>query len=291
MLWPNVHVEESSLAQNVFALRKALGRLPRGGAVHRHRAAARLPLHRLGPEDDRGVGARAERDARSRRRRPQPRAGSATTDADVGPLTTLAGLVVAAAFFAGRRSAEKTEPIYQKLTFRRGIVRVGALRTRRRVGRLQRVVGRAAAAAPRRAARPPRGATARRSRGRPARGLVARRARDPAPAAHALGRHRFLRDPGPGADRRRRAQGGPRRRVRRRLGTGRREPGGGAADREPHPPARVPDRPRAPRDARRPAASTRPACRRTEGWWRSSRARRRPVRPSSWSTSRASRAA
>ena len=45
-VWPDTFVEESNLAYNVFALRKALGRHGGQRTVHRNRRQTRVPLHR-----------------------------------------------------------------------------------------------------------------------------------------------------------------------------------------------------------------------------------------------------
>jgi len=117
-LWPDVHVEESSLAQNVFALRKALGDSPDGArfieTVPRRGYRFIAPVRESrgsapGPPASNGPGA-------------APRRGRATIVA-WGLAAAVALAAMTGAYVAGRRSAEKPEPAYQKLTFRRGFVR------------------------------------------------------------------------------------------------------------------------------------------------------------------------
>ncbi len=109
LLWPDVHVEESSLAQNVFALRKALGDSPEGA-----RFVETVP--RRGYRFIAAVQEVAEDPPTAEPRQPV-RSRAAWT------LLGLAALAAGAAFVLGQRSAARAEPEYLKLTFRRGLVR------------------------------------------------------------------------------------------------------------------------------------------------------------------------
>jgi eukaryotic-like serine/threonine-protein kinase len=114
-LWPDAHVEESSLAQNVFAVRKALGDAPEGS-----RFIATVP--RRGYRFIASVEERVEANPLSN----GPR--SAAVRPGLGRwMPVLLGLSVASlagvAYLAGSRAAVRQEPTYQRLTFRRGIVR------------------------------------------------------------------------------------------------------------------------------------------------------------------------
>lgn len=123
LLWPNVHVEESSLAQNVFALRKVLGDSPEGARFIE--TVPRRGYRFIAPVRETTAASEPVPNGMAVPPPPAPAAGGqrARPMLTWGLLTALVGLVVAAAFFAGRRSAEKVEPVYQKLTFRRGFVR------------------------------------------------------------------------------------------------------------------------------------------------------------------------
>ncbi len=108
LIWPDVQVEESSLAQNVFALRKALGDSSDGA-----RFVETIPRrgYRFIAEVQEAQDAWPPAPAK---RRPILLWGSAVV---------VLGLALAAAYLAGRRSSERPEPAYRKLTFRRGFVR------------------------------------------------------------------------------------------------------------------------------------------------------------------------
>jgi DNA-binding winged helix-turn-helix (wHTH) protein len=111
LVWPDASGEESSLAQNVFALRKALG-----DTSDAPRFVEAVPP----------VGYRFVAEVRESRDGILPatsRPGRGWARAILLALL-LPALVVAVVFLAGRRSTEPpTEPEYRKLTFRRGFVR------------------------------------------------------------------------------------------------------------------------------------------------------------------------
>lgn len=115
LVWPDAHVEESSLAQNVFALRKALGDSPDGSQFiatiprrgYRFVAEAREVI---------AVPAAVERPADPAPPPPRRWPGPAL-------LALAIAALAAAAYVAGMRSATAPDPTFQRLTFRRGIVR------------------------------------------------------------------------------------------------------------------------------------------------------------------------
>jgi DNA-binding winged helix-turn-helix (wHTH) protein/Tol biopolymer transport system component len=114
-LWPDAHVEESSLAQNVFAVRKALGDTPEGSQF-----VSTIP--RRGYRFIATVEERVQGPAVIDR----PPDGTPTAGRGFWKLAlviaTVAGLATIA-YIAGSRAAVRQEPSYQRLTFRRGIVR------------------------------------------------------------------------------------------------------------------------------------------------------------------------
>jgi len=115
MIWPDAHVEESSLAQNVFALRKALGDSPDGS-----RFIATIPRrgYRFVAEVRETIGGPRAADRPGEPPVTQPRGWMGTV-----LLVIAIAALVAGAYVAGSRSATAPDPSFQRLTFRRGIVR------------------------------------------------------------------------------------------------------------------------------------------------------------------------
>ena len=115
LVWPDAHGEASSLAQNVFALRKALGDSPEGSQF-----IATIPRrgYRFVAEVRERVDSPVAHDRPRDPAAPKPRGW-------LGPVLmalAIAGLV-SGAYVAGSRSVTAPDPSFQRLTFRRGIVR------------------------------------------------------------------------------------------------------------------------------------------------------------------------
>jgi DNA-binding winged helix-turn-helix (wHTH) protein/Tol biopolymer transport system component len=111
LLWPDVHVEESSLAQNVFALRRALGDSPEGA-----RFVETVPRRGY-----RFIAEVRESSADAPDVAPTPGGRRPWVWAAAGLLAAAA--IAAGAYVLGQRSIQRQEPEYLKLTFRRGFVR------------------------------------------------------------------------------------------------------------------------------------------------------------------------
>lgn len=111
-LWPDAHVEESSLAQNVFAVRKALGDAPEGSQFVS--TIPRRGYRFIATVQERIEGAAVEK---------APEAPPGRSWWRLAVAAAAVAALAAVAYVAGSRAAARQEPSYQRLTFRRGIVR------------------------------------------------------------------------------------------------------------------------------------------------------------------------